>query len=202
MCLYTYIMEIWKPIKGFEGYYEVSSLGRVRGLNRQVWHKGNNCFHHVSGQILRQYPVSKEYPYLKVHLVKDGVHKNGIIHRLVTEAFIPQVIGKPHINHKDGNKFNNTVENLEWVNQTENLAHSLVNGIHHSVKLNLKQVEEIRERYKKGGISQRALGKEYGVGQDTISRVVSGKTWSKPMCSAVLSLEAASGKQSNIELSL
>lgn len=192
-------MEIWKPIKDFEGYYEISSMGRVRSLEREVWNKANQCFQHVASKMLHPHPVSKEYPYLKVHLVRDGVHKNGVIHRLVTEAFIPPVEGKPHINHKDGDKFNNTVDNLEWVSQIENMAHSLSNGLHHSVKLSQKQVVEIRERYKNGGISQRALGEVYGVGQDTISRVVNEKTWSKPMCEAVLSMEAVEQKKSNTQ---
>lgn len=92
------MQEIWKPIKGYEGLYEVSSLGNVKSLRRNVFLK----------------PGRKESGYLIVSLYKHNSGKNFYVHRLVAEAFIPNPDNLPIINHKDEVKTNNCVDNLEW----------------------------------------------------------------------------------------
>lgn len=104
-------MEIWKDIKGYEGFYQISNLGRVRSLDRYV-----NCLIGIKalrkGKILTQNYNNKGYK--RVSLCKNGKHKNFQVHRLVAEAFIPNPDHLPCINHKDEDKTNNHVDNLEW----------------------------------------------------------------------------------------
>lgn len=100
--------EIWKPVIGFEGLYEVSNWGRVRSLN---FHREGRM------QILR---TAKRRGYLAVPLCKNGKSKPFCVHRLVAEAFIPNPLNLPQVNHKDEDKTNNRVENLEWCSSSYN----------------------------------------------------------------------------------
>ena len=101
--------EIWKPIKDFEGYYEVSNIGRVRSLNYKRTGKG---------KILKN--IEDYKGYLEVGLTKNGKRKQFRIHRLVAEAFIPNPENKPCIDHINTVKSDNRVENLRWVTYKEN----------------------------------------------------------------------------------
>ena len=94
--------EIWKPIEGYEGLYEVSSLGRVKSLGNDKSRKE---------KILKP---GMARGYLKVGLCRNGKMKFFLVHRLVADAFIPNPMGLPEINHKDEVKTNNIVSNIEW----------------------------------------------------------------------------------------
>jgi len=98
--------EIWKDIPGYEGYYQVSNLGRVKSLKRKTGNKRNN-----EDIILKTYLRAS---YLFVRLRKDNKYKNYLVHRLVASAFIPNPDNLPQVNHIDENKINNIVNNLEW----------------------------------------------------------------------------------------
>lgn len=106
-------VEIWKDVVGYEGYYEVSSLGRVRNTR--------------SGEIKSQ-NVQTSGKYLQVSLWKLNREKRCLVHRLVAKAFIPNLSNKPQINHLDKNDQNNVVTNLEWVTCSENHKHAFANG--------------------------------------------------------------------------
>ena len=120
--------EIWKDIRGYEGLYQVSNLGRVRSLDRYVNSaiKNNNKVI-KKGKILRS--NSNWNNYLQVHLSKYGKSKMITIHRLVAQTFIPNPKNLPQINHKDGNKLNNCIDNLEWCTAKENVNHSWKLGL-------------------------------------------------------------------------
>lgn len=116
-------MEVWADIKGFEGYYQISSYGRVRSLDRYV----PDCFGSkriAKGQILKPYKTPKGY--MKITLYKDSkkVYRKCRVHRLVAETFLDNKDNLPEVNHKDGNKANNNLSNLEWCTQKENLEHA------------------------------------------------------------------------------
>lgn len=120
--------EIWKPIKDFEGKYEVSNFGRVRSLDH-VRKTGSFGKYIQKGKLLKQYYKDKNSKYLRVSLSSNGIVSKKKVHRLVAETFLPMVDGKTLVNHKDGNKQNNCADNLEWVNHSENLIHAYNNNL-------------------------------------------------------------------------
>lgn len=103
-------MEIWRDIEGYEGLYQVSSWGRVRIVFCNDLYKILN-------------PETTKKGYLRVDLYNGPSRKHFKVHRLVAKAFIPNPKNKPQVNHKDGNKKNNSVTNLEWVTDAENKKH-------------------------------------------------------------------------------
>nr|DAU67687.1 MAG TPA: homing endonuclease [Caudoviricetes sp.] len=114
--------EIWKDIKGYEGLYQISNLGRVKSLigfgghryiKREKILKAWKCKTHDNGDY-----------YLYITLSKNKVHTKKSVHRLVAENFIENYNNLPEVNHKDGNKQNNCVFNLEWCTYKENQNHS------------------------------------------------------------------------------
>jgi hypothetical protein len=123
----SYDMELWKDVVGYEGYYQVSSLGRVRSLDR-VLDKPNIL---TGGQTVRKGKLLKQrvaFGYLTANLCVHDRRRGCRVHRLVAEAFIPNPENKPQINHKNGNKRDNRVYNLEWATASENGLHSYANG--------------------------------------------------------------------------
>ena len=153
--------EIWKPVVGFENYYEVSNLGNVRRKK--------------SGRLRK---IDKAQIYPTILLSVNGVHKTLRVHRLVAKAFLSPVEGKTHVNHKNGNHYDNRVENLEWVTQEENNLHAY-RGLHRVPPM-LGRVPPNREvkdadipemdRLNKSGMTTDAIGKIYGVCGSTIRR--------------------------------
>lgn len=117
--------EIWKPISGFEGLYEVSNKGRIRSLDRmiKIEEKGTSYIQFRRGRILKNGDNGHGYKF--VHLCFDNRAHRVYIHRVVANAFLPLVEGKDFINHKDGNKANNVVTNLEWCTCAENNEHKI-----------------------------------------------------------------------------
>lgn len=101
--------QCWKDIPGFEGKYQVSNTGRIRSLNYRRTGKT---------RVLKQ--ATNKDGYKVIGLIKNGKYKTYFIHRLVALAFIPNPNNYPMINHKDENKTNNTVENLEWMSHKDN----------------------------------------------------------------------------------
>ena len=116
--------EIWKPISGYEGVYEVSNLGRVRSCDRFVVCNDGRKYKR-KGKVLHQsYDANK---YYKVALCKNGKQKNFSVHRLVAQAFLPNPENKEQVNHKDETRTNNRVENLEWATTSENINYGTRN---------------------------------------------------------------------------
>ena len=102
--------ETWKPVVGYEGLYEVSDYGRVRSVPHEVPSRNGV---RVSPGRMRN-PFKNKTGYVIINLCKNGIIKNHTIHRLVAEAFLPNPDNLPQVNHKDENKLNNNLGNLEW----------------------------------------------------------------------------------------
>ena len=134
--------EIWTKIEGFSNY-EVSSLGRVKSLN---W---NN-----TGKEKMMSLCMVSSGYLSTCLYKDKKQKMALIHRLVANAFIPNLENKPQVNHIDGNKTNNCVSNLEWATREENMKHAISNGL---LKPNIKGFEIGWEKSKDRSLKIRCI---------------------------------------------
>ena len=114
--------EIWKDIPNYEGLYQASNLGNVRSLDKIV-NAGNQfgCKFKITkkGKVLKQH-INK-YGYKRVTLIVDNKAKNFQSHRLIAQTFIPNPNNLPQVNHKDENKLNNKVENLEWCDSCYNI---------------------------------------------------------------------------------
>lgn len=170
-------MERWKPIKNYEGLYEVSDHGNVRSVPH-VTNGRANSYMTFTGKLLK--PQLKRNGYLQVALSKNG-HKTWVcIHRLVAESFIPNQDELAQINHIDGNKKNNVVNNLEWITPSENMKHAYDTGLlTHYTKLTPELVEEIRNLHKPYDkeYGTKPLAIKYGVGETTIRDIVHGRRW-------------------------
>ncbi len=114
--------EIFIPVISFDGLYEISNFGRLKCLPKQ---RANN-------QILKE-SISNRKPtadgYIRVSLSKDGIKKSAYLHRLVAEHFIPNPCNLPEVNHKDGDKANCRLDNLEWIDRKGNEKHAWDNGL-------------------------------------------------------------------------
>lgn len=117
--------EEWRDIAGYEGLYQISNLGRVKSLKREVNIKLLNVgwAKREVPELIRKQIIYKN-GYAGVQLHKQQRLHLSLIHRLVAKAFIPNPDNKPEVNHKNGNKLDNRVENLEWVTRAENDKHS------------------------------------------------------------------------------
>ena len=163
--------EIWKPVKGYEGLYEVSNKARVRSLRLD--------------KVLRQNRNSNGYMLVGVSL--NGKGKKKRVHRLVAEAFLDNPEEYKIVHHKDGDKENNLPENLEWTTSSRNNKLAIDDGLrtpargvrNGKIKLTYEQAEEIRYLYRTTEMSQRDLGKLYGVVHSTIGTIVRDVTYQK-----------------------
>lgn len=167
--------EIWKDVKGYEGRYQISNIGRIKSLERDKW----------SGTV---YFKSKEI--ILSQSIKDGYYACSFLkkfispHRLVAIAFIPNPENKPCVNHINGIKTDNRVENLEWVTYKENVNHSDRIGLRNVkgensplAKLKMHEVLEIRELHKKGDMLQKDIARKYGVTAPAISGITRNIRW-------------------------
>jgi hypothetical protein len=120
--------EIWKDIENYENLYQVSNFGNVRSIRSNILLK----------------PNIKKNGYYRVSLSKNGIVKESNIHQLVANAFIQNTFSKPTINHKDLNKLNNHVENLEWATMKEQMIHMIENKPNYKQKL-IKKISDLKK---------------------------------------------------------
>lgn len=121
--------EVWKDICGYEGLYQASSLGRIRAVDGKTTFTQRHGARKWKGRILK--PKGQTYTTgYRVSLWKDGTQKDYLIARLVASTFISLPIDKETVNHKDGNRFNNEVGNLEWLTLADNIRHGFDNNLY------------------------------------------------------------------------
>lgn len=171
--------EIWKDIKHYEGWYQVSNKERVKSLQREIIFSSGSV--RLQNSKLLKPRIANGY--LGVTLTKNSMAKTISVHRLVAESFIPNPKNKPHVNHKDGNKLNNHLYNLEWSTSKENIQHSWANNLSSPRRgerctwsiLKDSDILEIREMGK--SVTRKELAEKYGVSASFISRIILRKVW-------------------------
>lgn len=168
------MQEIWKDITDYEELYQVSNLGRVKTLKREIIRSKPYLSKRIAPEkIIYIKPLND---YLGVTLYKDGKRKSFLVHRLVAKAFIPNPNNLPQVNHKDENKYNNCVSNLEWCTNDYNLNYGT--GRERFLSLIMKPVCKFSldgvflEKYS----SQTEAAIKNGVSQANISKCCNGKT--------------------------
>lgn len=129
--------EVWKDIKGYEGSYQVSNLGRIKSLERDVICNNNGATRKVKEKILHPSMSSKGYMHIKLGI--GGIKCTKRVHRLVAEAFIPNPNKYPVINHKDCNRTNNCIDNLEWCTYQYNVQYTFKMGYKDSLETRMKK---------------------------------------------------------------
>lgn len=171
------MQEVWKDVVGYEGYYKVSNRGRVMTVAREFI-KSNDRKCIVKERILAQGDIRG---YKSVDLKVNGGRKTMRVHRIVAMAFI----GKPYkemVNHIDGNKTNNTVENLEWATRSENELHAYATGLKKSSNLQKRKASEANKkrrtlsdetiRYiRNSKLSQYEMAKELGISRANVGLI-------------------------------
>lgn len=125
----------WRPVVGFEGYYEVSDTGLIRSIDRYIEHRGRMKW--IPGRLMSLQKSKRGY-YL-VQLSKNGSIKDMKVYRAVADAFIPNPDNKPEVDHIDGDKSNNNASNLRWVTHLENIRYAEQNGLREPIHRASKQ---------------------------------------------------------------
>lgn len=169
------MIEIWKQVPTYKGEYSISSLGIIKRDSRP-------------GKIMREKimkPRINKEGYAQITLSKKGIAKTYLLHRLVCHAFKGKCPALKEVNHKDGNKLNNCLSNLEYKTRKKNIIHSFRLGLSKPIrgsrnissKLNENDVLEIRKKYSEGNIFLKDLAKQYGVSQSLTAQIVRKEKW-------------------------
>ena len=165
----------WKAVRGFEGYYEVSDHGDVRSVDRKVCDT-KGVIRHLSGRMMKSCRAKgrNNDGYYVVNLRKGGAAHVIPIHILVATAFLPNPDDLPTVNHKDGNKTNNDVQNLEWATYRENNMHALRFGLRRPRGSSVVQINDsgrVVARFRSVCEASRSTG----IGRSSISHCVNGR---------------------------
>lgn len=167
-------IEIWKPIIGWDGYYEISNFGRVKSLPRVSYRGRNKHKQILSERIMKQQTNGLGRP--TVDLSNNELSKTLQVALMVARAFIPNPENKPQVNHIDGNPANNQVSNLEWATRSENLKHAWQTGLkkHYTTSVSDNDVKKMRI-YREAGLPVIFIADIFNCSQTYVSNICNGK---------------------------
>ena len=172
--------EIWKDIKGYEGLYQVSNRGRVKSLERIVMRKNGRPY--SVPELIKARQIDRK-GYDRIGLNKNGKKKRFFVHRLVLQAFNSSSDETLEVNHIDGNKLNNNVENLEWVTSSENSIHAFKNNLHNhqgerntNASITDSEAKEIK-KLKGKGLTQKEVGEMFGTTYYVVANIWNRRGW-------------------------
>ena len=170
----------WRDVVGYEGLYQVSGCGLVRSKDREEVVTGRHPHPYKrkrKGRVIKS--IISNAGYLQVGLYKNGVCRRATVHRLVCQAFKPNVEGLSEVNHINEDKLDNRASNLEWCSRSSNARHSSYKYRgSHSGKSKLRESDVLHiVKELKAGTPQTAIAKEFDVTNHTIHKIKSGKNW-------------------------
>lgn len=142
------LIEKWKDILYYKDYYQISNHGNFKTKERKIYDSNGN---HIRTNPSKLMKINK-WRYLNIGLNKNSKQKRFNVHRLVALHFVPNPNNLPHINHKDGNKHNNSSDNLEWCTSSDNAKHAYNNGLRTPPWLDKKLSKETRDKMSKAKI--------------------------------------------------
>lgn len=170
---------VWKPIKSWEGVYQISNTGVVKTMQNIVF-GGHRKKQRINvKERLRTHSYIQD-GYCVIHLCKRPIIKTCLVHRLVAMHFIPNPENKPEVNHLDGNKLNNNYLNLEWSTEKENVNHAAALGLRNNGKIKRDTIpEKIVLEIFNSECSLSVLAKKYSLPKLTIQSIKSGKRYGR-----------------------
>ena len=180
-------MEIWKDIKGYEGVYQISNTGLVKSLSRALI-RGRGGLYILPEKLLK-IKVNRG-GYQVVHL-RTNKNWYPTVHKLVAEAFIPNPENKQTVNHINGVKTDNKVENLEWATHSEQVIHAIATGLYKQPDISLytkrgseNPISKIKEedipeikKLRESGMTYREIGEKYNIGISQVFRICKNQSW-------------------------
>lgn len=166
---------MWKPIPGYEQTYEVSDSGQVRRIG-----KGRGAV--TGGRILKLTNHNAGYISVTLHMVNKP--RTFLLHRLVMAAFVGPCPDGYEVNHRNGSKHDNTLENLEYMTRKENIGHAMATGLmrlagesNPAAKLTIEKAATIREIHANTNRGYKSIAAEFGVTWEAIRNIVKGRVW-------------------------
>ena len=176
-------LEVWLPVHGYEGLYEVSNHARIRSLPRVAFKKDGTAVN-LKGMLKKVTPMGNGY--LHATFTKEGRTTQLLLHVVVAKAFVANENNLPHVNHKDMNPKNCLPENLEWVTHRENIVHARDNGKLNAMsnpkrrlKFDIETVNSVKRSIACGGKSHSQIAEEHGMSRRYVGFIANGRNWAE-----------------------
>jgi|ERR1035437_1001116 hypothetical protein len=170
--------EVWRDIPGYIGYYQASSLGRIRSVDRIIYTRNGQKRSH-KGKVLSQgTSVKTRAGNYKMVVLNNGTTKVFHSHRIIAKTFLGNhPIGRSEVNHKNSKPGDNRPKNLEWCSKLENIAHQINNKVKRNSKIMTKQTAVLIKHALFCNYTTKSIAKKFNVSERSVRRIANFKTW-------------------------